>query len=449
MRVNVPKIPILTDIYPLVVGVSFEDAPVGNVTIEATGDLITTVSKEITPTEAVNGVSISLLANTTQAGRKVRQVTLTCSGYSDIVFDVWVTSSHIQVTGSNYRVYRMLMDGVSTWKLEVPTFTLGQLTSKRNDLINDLFKDTIDTDFTPYSVTNNPAGANGVTFDNVNGASSVLLYYRKNDADGYYYEAQVGADFNPSATVLVFDCNGHGEPGHQELYDACMDAGYDYAVAELTYPITNNPNITISFPVDRHNQLLTAGVDNADFDARSLFLFHLVKGLRWLLNNKSYSKVIITGISGGAQMVALWQAIDPITDLVSGSKVFAVRGTGPRSQPFGGGDFEQGSGALDKGDYDTNEGNSGPRVLASMLKHTRLDWYGMAVASGVEFHHMTHEIDSCCWKGWYNEIPEYEMQQHFAAQNFPGQYIQWVNTDSDEAVHGYHAGDINYILNNV
>lgn len=449
MRINVPKIPIVTTQYPLIVGVSFSVAPVSNVTINVSGDLITPLSEEITPAQAVAGYPLRLLATTQEAGRKVRTVTVSCTGYTSIQFQVWVTSNSIETTGSLYRPYRSLMDGISTWKLEVPTFTLGQLTTKRNDLINDLFKGVMDTNPAPHSTVSNPAGANGLTFNNANGTSSIALLYRRLDSQGYYYEHTVGADFNPSANVLVYDIQGHGEPGHQDLYNAAMDAGYDFAIAPLGVGTTNNPNITLSFPTQRHDQLLTAGVDNENYDARSLFLFHHIKAIRWLLNNKAYSKVILTGISGGAQMLALWQAVDPITNLVAGSKVFAVRGTGLRSQPFGQGDYEQGSGALTKGSYDSSVGSSGPRVLASILKHTRLDWYGMAVASGVEFHHMCHEIDDCCWRGWYNEIPEYEMQQHFAAQNFPGQYIQWVNTNPAEAVHGYHAGDINYILSNV
>lgn len=444
MRINVPKIPILTSTYPLIVAVSFAEAPHGDVTVNVTGDLINTLNEVITPAQAVVGYPLRLTATTNDVGKKKKTVTVSCTGYTSLQFEVWVTSSDIETTGTLYRPFRNLMDGVSTWRLEVPTFTLAQKAAKRLDLINDLFKaDTFDTDITPYSTTNNPAGVNGVTFDNINGTSSVSLKYRRNDPNGYYYENTLGADFNPSATVLVYDIQGHGEPGHQNFYNAVMNAGYDYAVAELSYPVTNNPNITESFPTTRHNQLLSAGVDSNDFDARSLFLFHHIKGLRWLLNNKAYSKVIVTGISGGAQMVSLWQAIDPIAD-----KIFAVRGTGLRTQPFGAGDYEQGPGALTKGSYET-VATGGPRVLASMLKHTRLDWYALSVAEGIDFYHMNHEIDDCCWKGWYNEIPEPEMQEHFSEQGFPGTYTLWTNTNAAEAVHGYHAGDINFILSNI
>jgi len=436
-------VPALSTYAPLAIGIRFPSTPARNVDVTVSGTNVTTINATLTPTQCTNGYLLNLLASTANVGRYYSDVTISAVGYNSQNITVWV-SSDVEDVNTKWTPYLTLTDGVVNWRREYPTFT--DVTSKRNALRTDIFGSTSLPTGAPYSVSTQSA-VNTVTLDNANGSTGYELDFRQNDPDGYYWENPCGYQQNISAnTTLVIDFLGHGENGHDELYNAIMDAGYDYASAPLAY-ITNNPLITLSFPTSRHNQIWNQGIDRVGFDGRQLFVFHIHRLIDYALTQKAYTKIILVGVSGGGQMAALAGALDPRIN-----KVFCNRGSGAQAQPFGNGDGEQGMITLF--DYYNEVGASigavaQPRTAASLRNHSRLDWYMMKAADGGDFHHMSHANDDCCWKGWYNDIYYKDFQDYITANGFTGNYYQSISTDAGEVVHGYQPSEITYIIANL
>lgn len=430
-------VPALSTQVPLAIGIRFPSTPSGNVDVTVSGTNLTTINTTLTPTQCTNGYLLNLLASTANLGRYYSDVTISAVGYTSQNITVWI-SSDVEDVNSKWTPYLTLTDGVVNWRREYPTFT--DITAKRNALRTDIFGSTSLPTGAPYSITATGV-VNSITLDNANGATSYELDFRQNDADGYYWENPCGYQQNTSgSTTLVIDFLGHGELGHDELYNAIMDAGYDYASATLAF-LTNNPSISSGFPTARHNEMYADGVDRAGFDARQLFVFHIHRLIDYTLTQKAYTKIVLVGVSGGAQMGSLAGALDPRIN-----KVFANRGTGAQGQPYGGGDYEQGDGTLSNYLAETT---AGPRVAASLRNHSRLDWYMIKVADGGDFYHMNHVSDDCCWKGWYNELFYKDFQDYITSNGFTGNYYQRINTDAGEVVHGYQPSEITYIISNI
>lgn len=448
MRLIYPKNKaIMSTLSPLNLGVMVDGVPSGDVDIAISGDEMTTINQTITAQQAQDGYCFSLYGDNTLAGRKPFTVTVSASNgiTEEKTFTAYLTQED-EETVTKWTPYLCCIDGYANWRREYPTFT--DVSTKRNSLRTDLFGSSSLPTGAPYATTNPaPSSVNGVTLTHAKNADDYKVDFRMNDPDGYYWESSFGYVQNSdNLGILVIDHLGHGEPGHDTLFTALMDAGYDYANCALA-SATNNPLITESFPTTRHNQILNQGIDRAGFDGRQLFLFDKVRFIDWVLTQKSYSQIILCGVSGGGQMGALWGGVDSRLN-----KVFACRGTGAQGQPFGGGDFEQGPGTLF--DYYNEVGGSigavaSPRVSASLRNHSRLDWYTIKAAEGNEFHLMWHPEDTCCWKKWYNELFGYDIQDYITEQGWSGSFNMFVNTDAGQTTHGYQAADISYIMANI
>ena len=433
------KNPVFTTVNPLLVGVSFAETPGGNVTVNVTGSLIEAVEEELTPTQCVDGYCFKIFANTVNAGRKYVTITFSASGYDDVQIIGWV-SENTEEVNRKWTPYLYLMDGYANWRREYPNFDTTTFAAKKQALKDSLFNDVIGYPIGgPNTITNSITAFNGVTF-NTSSPIRRRLTFVENDIDGYTWTMPSCWVTNEAESdVLVIDFFGHGEVGHQDFYDAMEAEGFDYAAGLMPFiPDTNNPNITGTF--GGHNSYLTA-LDREGYDARRLFFFDKIRLLDYILSQKSYSKIVLCGVSGGGYMASQLSAFyDGLTH------VFIQRGTNStglfESEPH----YEEGSNR--SVDY-TNEGNVGPRVLAKLNQHTRLHWPVMAVANGAEVHHMTHPNDTVAnYRSWNPEVYGKDLTD-YCLNIFGGSFSQFFNTEAGETTHGWQPTDIEYIIDNI
>lgn len=438
MRVLKPDNPALSQKSRLTIGVSFASAPAGTVDITISGAYIDTINKTLSVQECTDGYAFSFFANAATSGFAPFDITVAGVGYDSVVFEAYL-SEDTEETNSKWTPLLTVLDGVCNWLRELPTFT--DVATKRQSLANDIFIDVegVYPTGAPDSINTGGSGANGITFDNVASSTKVELVFTENDSQGYEWESVVGWSVNSTpSNVLVIDHLGHGEDGHDLMYDAIMDAGYDYA--NFALPLNNsNPNITSSFPTDVHNDMVDV-LETPTYDIRRLFLFDKIRGLDYILSQKTYTKVVLVGISGGGQMALLLGSLYPSIDIV-----MAFRGTGAQGQPYGGNEAEQGPKTLD--DY-FNEGNCGAVISASMRRNTRLDMMALCAANGRKFHLVNHLTDDCCWKGYYPDIIKKPVEDK--AAELGGNFYVHHFTDSGTAHHAYHTvDDVAYAMANI
>lgn len=433
--------PFLSQTIALNLGISFSPVPGSDVTIAISGQNVTGIGGTYTPSQCYDGINIKVYA-TKDSGREPVTITITATGGESSSFDInaYISQSVLFDVNFNWTAFFSLIDGYANWRKEYPEWTLSEATTIRNGLINDLFNGQGLPTGSPFAITTSPSTANGIVLAHSNLSTSKSLAFRMNDPDGYYWENSFGYVTNiANGGTLVIDHLGHGEPGHDTLYAALMNAGYDYANCGLAYT-TNNPLITQSFPTSRHNQILTQGIDRDGFDGRQLFLFDKIRFITWVLQQKAYSRIVVIGVSGGGQMAALWAAIDTRIDTT-----FCHRGSGAQGQPFGGSDFEQGDCTLIDQFAQTV---SGPRVGSSLRTYTRFTCWALALANGRTFHNTWAVNDTCCWRHWYPHIWNYDFENSLAI-SMGGTFHQNCLTDTADNTHGYQSGDITYIMANL
>lgn len=442
MKVSSPDNPVFSTKSRITLGVKMSTPPVGTVDVTISGTYITTINKTLTVQECTDGYAFSFFANDATHGFEPFDITVAAVGYNPVIIPAYISEDTKDIN-SQWTPMLNVLDGVTNWRYELPTFT--DATAKRTALANDIFRDTSGgyPSGAPYAILTGQSTVNGITLNNANSSTKVSLEFRENDPDGYYWSSVIGWSQNSTpSTVLVIDHLGHGEPGHDLMYNAIINAGYDYANCALPYT-TNNPLITASFLTDRHNEILTGGIDRIGYDARRLFIFDKIRGLDYILSQKTYTKIIFTGISGGGQMGILLGALDTRYD-----KVFSYRGTGAQAQPYGKGDYEQGSLRLFDNLEDDIYGTPSPRVAESLRNISRLDMMALCGAGGREFHWLNHLTDDCCWKGYYPDIVKRQIEAKTTALG--GSFFQHSFTDPATAHHGYYASDdIAYLLSNI
>lgn len=370
-----------------------------------------------------------------------RSLTFT-KGSNTFVKNIRITESYSGTTrnfGSDY----FLTDGYCICKRESDRRTYAEVSSSMIDFI---FKGDYPSG-NPESNSTISTSYSGVTLAHANLSSKTKYLFSEEDLDGWTYTNSVAWIRNSSPNNKLFiDFMGHGEAGHQSLYDDIMDLGYDYGIVDMGLigsNTHNNPNI-VSASWLAHNELYTTGVDREAYSGLRLHFFDKIRFLTWVLTQVAYDEIILCGVSGGGYSVGM--LIPLITDnnvINKITKVFSVRGFCSQNHPGIGGDYEQG------GDFyleNTNTGTvdetySGPRVIQFFRDNPSLAII-QAASQVIEFHHMTHEDDQTGGGRRYPEIYEPELSMR-------GNYNLFVNDDAAQSTHGYQALDIQYILDNI
>jgi hypothetical protein len=435
MKVTSPDNPVFSTKSRLTIGVKMPTPPVGPVDVTISGTYMTTINKTLTVQECTDGYAFSFFANDATHGFEPFDITIAGVGYNSVIIPAYV-SEDTEEANTKWTPLITVLDGVTNWRYELPTFT--DATAKRLALANDIFRDTggVYPSGAPYSIQTGVPDGNGILLNNANSATKVRLKFRENDSQGYYWEGQVGwsENVNPSS-VLVIDYLGHGEPGHDLMYNAIMDAGYDYANCVMA-STTNNPGFTTFFD---HNEMLTSGVNQAGYDFRRLFIFDKFRALDYILSQKTYTKIILTGISGGAMMGGLLAALESRID-----KSFLFRGISFQSEPYGENDAEGGPLRLYNNLNNLTYGTLDNTIICESLRnHSRLDWMALAASNG-ECHLINHILD-IGRAGYYSDIVESKLKTK--AIQLGGVFFNHHFTDPSTAVHGYYSvDDIAYLL---
>lgn len=418
-----------------------EGVPSGNVTIDITGSEISSINQTITAQQAQDGYCFSLYGTHSEAGRKSFTVTVAATGgiVESKQFTVYLSEETEEVT-RKWTPYLYLIDGICNWRRQYPTFTLSTFEAKRTALKESIFGNDYPSGAPESTAESQASNSNGTTF-NVASPIRRRLNFSEEDIEGYTWTKDCYWATNAAASdTLVIDFSGHGEVGHQDLYDAIYSAGYDFASARMPWiGDTVNPDISGTF--GGHNSYLTA-LDRDGYDARRLFFFDKVRMLDYILSQKSYTNVVLTGVSGGGYTASQFAAFYG----AGITHVFIQRGTNSNglfeSEPH----YEEGPNLST--DWD-NEGNVGPRVLAKLKIHSRLDWPMMAVASGAVVHHMTHPDDTVgSYRSWSPQVYGEDLT-NYALNILGGSFSQFFNTEAGETTHGWQPTDIQYVLDNI
>lgn len=440
--------PICTGNKTFYIGVYLSEQPPTDVTVSVTGDSSVTIT----------GSSLTFTSLNYNVPQMVKIVGSANFGYveSDILFSysggfggtkthtVIVAQSRTGVGGKDGSdVY--LTDGWNSCRTEANAISIPSPSDLRDSIKATLFKNDYPSG-APDTTTSVSAYA-GITLTNVNVTGITNYMFRQLDEAGYQYDNNVGyaRNVNPNNKLFI-QLFGHGESFHQEMYNEIVPLGYDWAGACLAFSVANtenNPNLTGSPSWLAHDQLYTAGVDTATFDARKLFFHDKIRFLDFILGLHAYDEIIVAGVSGGGWAATIWASFDPRITVT-----FNVRGCNSYNHPESGSDWEQGTNFLaeNTGGSQAADGLYGPRNTADYRALGYLKRMAAICANGCDYHQISHELDPL-GGSYYIQIPKDIMDSKVAS--FGGGFYQYVNIDPSQATHGFNTNERAYIIANL
>lgn len=438
MKVFYPSYtPIMTLTTPLNIGVSVDGTPSGNVDISITGDYCNTVNQTITAQQAQDGYCFSVFGNVSN-GRIAFTVTVTASGgiSESKQFTAYVSDETIEEPNTKWTAFMSAMDGYANWRREYPSLSNAQIETVRQQLKDQIYIPAAPSG-APNTISNNPSSYGGVTLANAKLATSKRVDFVMNDLDGYSWTQECTYITNTDNTNTLFiDFFGHGEAGHQNLYNALMAEGYDYAMANLP-SITTNPNVVgVDFWASRHNAIYLAGIDRVGFNGLLLFVFDKIRLIDYALSQKAYTKIVIAGASGGGHLAGLIAALDTRVQIS-----FNCRGAYSQGTVGAGSEFEY---AAERTFNWLNETNCGPRQAQNLRDITRFTWWMLACNGTRQHHNMQHILDA---GGYYVDLWRYDLIDYAQSIGCNFNFVRFTNPLT--ATHGYQTDDINYIIDNL
>lgn len=440
----------------MILNLTLSEVIESNVTLELSGDLIVSQTITVTPAEALNGKAIRVYAKAAvpvdeddlvdihgYAGRKITDVTLQIEGYEDYVFDAFVSSnSEIEPNNNELTPYICMMDGYANWRRQYPTMKIGDVANLRTQLADSLFKANYPNG--ARQSTTNVSGYGGVTF---NVASPIRRTDTYHELDKYGYNWTVACAYATNAlpsSTLVISCHGHGEEGHQNFYNALYAAGHDYAALIMPgLDNTDNPNISGTF--GGHDSYVYMDTDDS-YLAMRLFLFYGVRHIKALLQEKSYTKVVISGISGGCTVASHLSAL--LTEIQT---TFLVRGANFEGLMTNDPGYEESDtwwSSFERYNTETTYNPIGRFYLGEHRKKFHRANIMALAGSGKVLHQLVHIDDTVSnWRGWLLELYGADLKTH--CQSIGGDFSQHFNTKESEKTHGYQASEIAYIIDNI
>lgn len=437
------KMPIATGNKTYQIGVYLASEPATDVTVTITGDAIIGDIELTFTTSNYNVPQRVTILGTTNFGRKEVDITFAMTGgfTGSVVKEVIIAQSRQGVGGKNGSdVY--MTDGWNATRKEANDISIPSASDLRETIKTTLFKGNYPSGI--HDAVTSVTAYDAVNLVNANAGAKNRYTYTEQDEDSWTYTNFVGHVRNVTPNNKLFiQLFGHGESFHQEMYNAVIAEGWDWAGGSLAFSGVNsedNPNLTGSPSWLAHDQLFTEGVDTETFDARRLFLFDKVRFLDYILTQHPYTEIVVAGASGGGWASLFWAQFDERI-----TKVFCVRGANSYNHPESGSDFEQGPGFLTEftGGAAASETVHGPRITADYRNLGYLKRMALICANGAEFHHISHELD-VLGGAYYIDIPKDIMQTKTS-----NKFFTYVNTDAGQATHGFNTGDINYVITNL
>lgn len=443
------KMPVCTGNKAYYLAVYLSEQPASNVNVGISGSNVNITGSSLTFTPSnYNVPQLVKVVGTTNFGYLIVDLTLTMTGgfAGTKTHRVIVAQSRTGVAGKDGSdVY--ITDGYNAARVEANSISIPSASDLRNTIKTTLFKGNY-----PSGAPNSSSSVSaygGITLTNVNVTGITNFMFRATDEGGFQYDNNVGyaRNVNPNNKLFI-QLFGHGESFHQELYNQIVPLGYDWAGACLAFAVANtenNPNLTGSPSWLAHDQLFTAGVDTATFDARSLFFHDKIRFLDYILQLHNYDEIVIAGVSGGGWAATMWASFDNRI-----TKAFNVRGCNSYNLPESGSDLEQGPSFLTEftGGAVATEAVCGPRIVADYRNLGYLKRMALICANGADYHQLSHELDPL-GGSYYNQVPLDIMQAKVAQFSGGGQFNVFVNTNASEATHGFNTSDRQYIINNL
>lgn len=440
------KMPFCTATKTYYCPVYLSHEPTSNVTVnvsEVSTSLLTITGTELTFTPANYNVPqmVKVVGSASQGYKEVDLSFIASGGFVESKTKKVIISESRTGTGGKNGSDVYLTDGWNATRVEANAIEITN-DNLKDAIIATIFKGNYPTG--GPSNTTTPTSYGVVTLANANAGTKSRFTFVETDENGYTYTNYIGHVRNTSPNDKLFiDLFGHGESFHQELYDAVIATGYDWAGGMMAFTSENeenNPNITASPSWLAHDQLFTNGVDTETFDARRLFFFDKIRFIEYILTQHSYTKIVIAGVSGGGWMATMLGSMLDNVDVI-----FEVRGCNSFGHPESGSDFEQGPDFLAEltGGAKAVDGKWGPRVTKDYREYGYLVRMALCSYNGADFHHISHELDPLGGAN-YNEMALGIMQT-----KTNGKYFQYINKDSGQSTHGYGTNERNYIINNL
>lgn len=426
-------------------GLYWSTQPSANVTLTVTGDSEVSISgSPFTFTNSnYNTPQLLKVVATLRKGYEAKNLTFTWTS-TDPNFNgteqktIRITESYSGTNldfGSDYYV----TDGYCSCLYETDNF--GNPQDIINDYVGRVFKGTTPTG--TYQSSQTVTNFAGVNLVNANISVSTLYIFQETDIDGNTWSNQVLFAKNIQNNVGLFcDHFGHGETGHQAMFDAIVTTGCDFVIFNLanTGPNTTNNSTITQGSAAGHNQMFTGGLDRTSYMPKRLFFGEKVRFLDYIVPLQSYGdRIFPCGLSGGGQTVGeslLFESRFGVS--------FVVRGWNSNKIPGIGGDYEQGGSFYTEsiGGTAASETNSGPRVI-QLYRDLPTQHLMICGSIGRTVYYISHEDDQTGGGRRYPEI--YKDQIAEIAAGFGGTIIHYVSNAVGESSHGYGTSDIAYI----